>query len=311
MGEEGDVTWVAMEVAEGCTLAEVLSELHTSGRERTAAAVAEAVRQISRRKASRNGDAAAREVFAGSWVQGCVRIVRDVARALDHAHRAGIVHRDVNPSNVLIDAHGRVRLVDFGLATARGKPKGESSSLPYLAPEQLRGDEAALDARTDVYGLGVTLYELLSLELPYHDPDPARARALALEGDPLPVHDLVPGIPWDVETVCLAAMERDRSRRYANAEAFARDLENILAARPVEARRPGPALRLRRWVGRHRMLALGVAMALGLAFAAPVLAWLDARAEADRLHAATRLLQQQLDRANAELDALRAGAPPR
>jgi len=310
-GEEAGATWVAMEVVEGCTLAEALAELRGTGRERSAAALAEAVRQIVQRKLGRTATVAGRDTFAGSWVQCCVRIVRDVARALDHAHRRGVLHRDVNPSNILLDLRGRARLVDFGLASpegvrrlpAIGEPLG---SLPYRAPEQMRRAAREVDARTDVYSLGVTLYELLALELPHFDADARRTRDLVLEGEPLPLHELVPGIPWDVETVCLAAMERDRERRYPSAETFARELESILAMRPIEARRPGPALRLRRWIERHATISIAVLAALALSVAAPTVACLALRAERDQLAAANRLLKQQADRAQAALEAERA-----
>ena len=125
----------------------------------------------------------------GPWWQVVVRVVREVARALAHAHARGVVHRDVKPSNVLITPLGRVLLLDFGLATLRGSGRltvtgVQLGSLPYMSPEQVRG-EVVDDERTDVYSLAVTAYELLTLRLPFHGEDPERmGMAISRGGGP-------------------------------------------------------------------------------------------------------------------------------
>ena len=125
-------------------------------------------------------------IFDGSWSECCVHLTRQVAEALEHAHGRGVVHRDVKPSNIAVTPSGRAMLLDFGLASSGGvgdltDSGSQPGSLPYMSPEQLRG-ERALDGRTDVYSLGVTLYELLELRRPFTGSTDGLRRAI-LAGD--------------------------------------------------------------------------------------------------------------------------------
>ncbi len=291
-GEEGSSIWVSLEVVEGFTLAEVLDELRGSGSVTNGGGFAAAIRRIAARGSGRAPEAASRDAFPDSWVLCCVRIARDLALALDHAHRRALFHGDVSPANVVVDLRGRVRLIDFGLAVP---------TLPYVAPEHARDPRSVIDASSDVYSLGVTLYELLALDHPFSDVDDRRTRARVLAGEPQPLHDLVPGIPWDVETICMAAMERDPTRRYESAEAFARDLDNFLSQRPVAARRPGIALRARRWFGRNSTLAVACLCSFALLFTVPVAGLLLVKSERDRLADANRLLERRIEKLETEL----------
>jgi hypothetical protein len=204
------------------------------------------------------------------------RWVRDLARGLAYAHAAGVIHRDVKPANVLIDRAGRPQLTDFGLAkrvgddatrTADGTVLGTPA---YMAPEQARGDLAAVGPHSDQYGLGVVLYELLAGRLPFAGP-PHAVLAQVTGEDPPPPGRFNPAVPRDLEAVCLKAMAKEPARRYAGAAELADDLDRYLAGEPVRARRPGVRDRAGRWLRRHRQaagLAAGVAAAVLLTLAA-------------------------------------------
>src|SRR5262249_41296519 len=176
-------------------------------------------------------------------------VVAAVADALDYAHREGIVHRDVKPSNILLGEDSTPFLMDFGLAkreageatlTHEGPVLGTRAS---MSPEQARGESHGVDGRSDVYSLGVVLYQMLTGELPFR----GTVRMLlhqVLHDDPKPPRRLNDKIPRDLETVCMQAMAKEPPRRYASAAEFAADLRRFLAGQPVKARplgRPRPA----------------------------------------------------------------------
>jgi tetratricopeptide (TPR) repeat protein len=203
-------------------------------------------------------------------------------------------------------------LSDFGLASSRSDSRAtrtgsQLGSLPYMAPEALRGEP--LDARSDVYALGVTLYELLTLSPPYWAKDGEEIRRQIGEGMPIPISRLNPAVPRDLETVALAAMDVDPRRRYAGAAAFARDLANVLEKRPIEARPVGAFTRARRWLERHP--AAGVAIGAGalLAIGAPLaygVVQARAREKLDRAYTAEKesraLAEKNLERARRAVD---------
>jgi tetratricopeptide (TPR) repeat protein len=206
---------------------------------------------------------------AGLDPRTIVNCIRDVARALDFAHRNHVIHRDVKPSNILVDKEGRAYVADFGVARRTDVPSkitltGVILGTPsYMAPEQARGEPT--DARSDVYSLGATLYELLTGRPPFQGDDPVRILLQVWRDDPPGPRRLEPSIDRDLETIVLKAMDKDPSRRYATAEDLALDLDRYLLRRPIEARRRSPAYRLRKWAVRHRWrLAAGF---LGLALA--------------------------------------------
>jgi tetratricopeptide (TPR) repeat protein len=219
--------------------------------------------------------------------------VRQVALALEFAHRNDVLHRDLKPSNIMLTTDGRALLFDFGLASSRDAGRmtrtgSQVGSLAYMAPEQLRGE--ALDARTDVYGLGAVLCELLTLETPHGELSGDALVQAVLRGEPIDVRSANRAISRDVGTLCRKALEGEPSRRYASAAALARDLDNALARRPIEARRTGPLMRAMRWAQRHPARALALVLAIGAPAALAV--------QRDR---ASARIEAQRDRAEANL----------
>ncbi len=214
------------------------------------------------------GQGAARWRFAA-------KVGVQAADALHYAHAQGVLHRDVKPANLLIDEHDTVWITDFGLAKLAGREDLTGSgdvigTLRYLAPEALRGET---DARGDVYSLGLTLYELLTLEPPFGEVGPSELLRQVSEGRPTTPRRLQPTIPADLETIILKAIAREPEHRYADAGALADDLRRFLEDRPILARRATPFERAWRWSRRNRMLAGLMATAAASLVLAAVVGW--------------------------------------
>lgn len=180
-----------------------------------------------------------------------------IADALAHAHDKGIVHRDVKPGNLLIDAAGHVWLTDFGLAHCRAGPNLTQSgallgTLRYMSPEQAHGRQGNVDHRTDVYSLGATLYELLTLRHAFDGDDRKDLLNQVAYDEPTAPCRLDPTVPAELEVIVQKAMAKRPEDRYDSAAALADDLRCFLADRPIRARAPSPLLRTRKWLRRHQ-----------------------------------------------------------
>ncbi|MFO0951462.1 MAG: serine/threonine-protein kinase [Isosphaeraceae bacterium] len=192
------------------------------------------------------------------YLRAAARLGLQAAEALDHAHSVGVIHRDVKPSNLLVDTRGHLWVTDFGLArigegdAALTRTGDILGTLRYMSPELLRGDRPGASPRSDVYALGATLYELLTLRPAFAGQDREELLRKVLQDEPVPPRRLNPQIPRDLETVVRKAMAKEPSSRYASAAEMAGDLRRFLDDRPVLARRPGPVERLARWSRRRR-----------------------------------------------------------
>jgi tetratricopeptide (TPR) repeat protein/serine/threonine protein kinase len=179
------------------------------------------------------------------------------AEALEHAHSLGIVHRDIKPANLMIDGQGALSVTDFGLArtaanaglTMTGDVLG---TLRYMSPEQALAKHGLMDHRTDVYSLGVTLYELLTGTPAVNGKDREQILNAITLDEPRPPRELVPHIPRDLETILFKAIAKNPGERYLTAQALADDLGRWLQDRPIQARRPTLVQRARKFARRHR-----------------------------------------------------------
>lgn len=247
-GEDKDIRYYAMEFVDGESLAQILARVRRGGAgERTGcdlfASPLEPVDAVASERTT---------LLSASWVEACVRIVRDVATALAHAHDQGILHRDIKPGNIILGGDGRPRLIDFGLARADDAQTMTRSgavvgSLAYMAPEQVLGKRAEVDVRSDVYALGVVLYELLTLRSPFANPDdPETTRRRILRGRPPRAKKVNPEIGHDLDLVCAKAMARDRELRHQTAGQLAGDLDAVFARGEIHS-----SARMRRFAQRH------------------------------------------------------------
>jgi serine/threonine protein kinase len=207
--------------------------------------------------------AALADLPPGPYFRAVAHVVVQAADGLHHAHQHGVLHRDIKPSNLLLDAQGSVWITDFGLAkSADSENLTETGdllgTLRYMAPERFQG---VASPRSDVYALGATLYELLTLRPAYTDTDQLRLIERIQRADWAKPRQVEPRLPLDLETIVLKAMEPEPAGRYATAADLAEDLRRFLADRPIQARPVGPLERTRRWCRRNPGLAGALATA--------------------------------------------------
>jgi serine/threonine protein kinase/Tfp pilus assembly protein PilF len=275
VGEERGVHYYAMQLVRGKSLAEVIAELRREPVASGQLSVAkDAVFATSNRQLTTDTEPFAHHstlsgLDSGQYFRTVARLGVQAAEALQHAHDLGVLHRDIKPSNLMLDAEGKLFVTDFGLArieadaglTMTGDIIG---TLRYMAPEQALAKRAIIDHRADVYSLGATLYELLTLEPAFGDSGRAELlKQIAFE-EPRLLRTLDRGIPAELETIVLKAMAKQPEERYQTSQQLAGDLRAFLEDRPIKARPPSIVNRATKWSRRHRPLLAWIGVVLVL-----------------------------------------------
>ena len=212
------------------------------------------------------------------YFEEITQVVRDAAEALDYAHRQGVIHRDVKPSNLLLTREGHVRITDFGVALETDSPTltetGVMVGTPqYMSPEQLLARRVKIDARTDVYSLGATLYELLTLTPAFRAHSREQLLLKIAVQDPKHPRRLNPRAPRELAVIALKAMEKNPDHRYQSAQFMADDLGRFLAGEAILAVPPSWPTRFAKFVRRHKALSAAVAAAAVCLAVGGTMAW--------------------------------------
>lgn len=252
------------------------------------------------------GDTLDSEAFS----RRAAKLMIQAAEALEHAHQSGVVHRDIKPANLLIDQTGKLWITDFGLAQLQNengltRSNDMLGTFRYMSPEQMGGQRAVLDHRTDIYSLGATFYELMTLQPVFAGTTQQELLYQILHTEPRRPREWNRAIPIELETIILKALGKAPSERYATAQQFASDLQRFLDHQPILARRPTGIERARKWLRRHpAVLATGTLLLIVMAIGSSVASWLIAqeqRRTADALHGQ----QLRADEAEARFDQAR------
>ncbi len=220
-----------------------------------------------------------------------------IAEAVHHAHERGLIHRDLKPGNIVVDETGQPKILDFGVArvtdsdieATRQTDVGQLvGTLAYMSPEQVLADPLQLDTRSDVYALGVILYELLAGDLPYDIGNSKLHEAIQTirDTDPAPLSSIQRIYRGDIETIVAKALEKDKHRRYASAADLAEDIRRHLANQPIMARPPSAGYQLHKFYRRHKAGVIGTATALVLAASSALVTWRGTTGPAESIHLA-------------------------
>ncbi len=288
VGSERGIHYYSMQLIEGQSLDDVISQLRESRTDPFSVgmhAEIESNRGQPNQTRSRKADAptqnadvnpskptvancftTCKSVESRGFLHSVSEIGRQAAEALHYSHENGVVHRDIKPSNLMLDGNSQLWITDFGLAriadTANITVSGDLiGTARYMSPEQAGGRLHEVDHRSDVFSLGATLYELLTLEPAFDGTTRQQILDAVENASPVSLSRLNPSIPVDLETIILKSLEKRRDDRYSSARDFAEDLNNFLHGRPANAKRPTTLEHAYRWANRHRRI---VAASIGV-----------------------------------------------
>jgi tetratricopeptide (TPR) repeat protein len=255
-GEQDSTPFYAMELIDGESLDRVVRRLREPAVAGPPSDSNATGPYIVSTQAASLADASTSLSSGSEYFDNIARILADVADAVDHAHKNGVIHRDIKPSNLMLGRDGRLSVNDFGLARILEQPgmtmTGEFVGTPaYMSPEQIAAGRAPLDHRTDIYSLGATLYELLTLQRPFTGEHRDLVIGQIMHKEPRPPRKVNRKVPVDLETICLKAMEKDPDRRYQGAKDMSDDLRRFVNRFAIAAKRAGPIERLVKWARRH------------------------------------------------------------
>ncbi|MHC4955366.1 MAG: protein kinase domain-containing protein [Planctomycetota bacterium] len=275
VGQDRGIHHYAMQYVDGISVAHIIEALRQGGGAKLSGSSSSALDTIAEDRSARSG----------GFCRAVARLGAQAADALEHAHACGVIHRDVKPANLLVDGRGELWITDFGLASIRTQPgltvTGDIiGTLRYMSPEQTRGGQRPFDHRTDVYSLGTTLYEFVTLECAFSGEDPASVIQQIAHQEPVLPSAINSAVPDELETILLKAMAKEPADRYSTARELAEDLQRFLADEPIHARRPTMLQRTAKWARRHRgaVAAAGVVLFFAAAgFAASTLLFLHER----------------------------------
>ena len=295
------VHYYAMQFIDGMSLSELIAELRKETEQVQSEVTVSRTQLVEGVQSESHTAARTRSTGQLGHCEWVARVGRQAALALEHAHQTGIVHRDIKPSNLLLDPQGQIWVTDFGLAqvagdgnlTATGELLG---TLRYSSPEQAMARRGIVDHRSDIYSLGATLYELLTLRPVFEGKDRGELLRQIAEVEPVLPRVLKPAIPEDLETVLLKALRKEPSERYSTAEELASDLQRFIEHRPVFARRPTFLERARKWGRRHPAMIATVMMGLLILSAGSMAGAALLRLEQGRTKAAQREAEAAYER---------------
>lgn len=291
-GEQNGYLYLVMEYVRGPSLADVIAAVGSAGSDHQASEVVDEVLQNgSRADQQWRRDPAVIDRRYVSWV---VDVLNRVAIGLDAIHQAGIIHRDIKPANIVLDPAGKPKIVDFGLARAGLDSgitqSGEFFGTPaYASPEQLRGDQARVTAASELFSLGVTLYESLCLERPFTGQNSASVCSSILSADPPPLlRTKLKSVAWELEAIADKCLQKSPSGRYQSAASLSSDLQNYLELKPITAKRATPIRRVTRAVRRRPWASVSILLACSLLIGGGLMGLSLRRDAAQRAAAARR-----------------------